>query len=97
MGLAMNRPDLAPVQAPARGLLRVDPDDPLMTAGEVALLLRVTTAWVYAQTRARKIPHVSLGRYVRYRRSAVLAWIEEMEEEPVVGAFNRTQRGRAER
>ena len=51
----------------------------LLTAGEVALLLRVTTAWVYTQTRARKIPHVSLGRYVRYRRSAVLAWIEEME------------------
>ncbi len=50
-----------------------------MTAGEVALLLRVTTAWVYTQTRAHKIPHISLGRYVRYRRSAVLAWIEEIE------------------
>jgi excisionase family DNA binding protein len=57
----------------------------LMTAGEVALLLRVTTAWVYTQTRARKIPHVSLGRYVRYRRSAVLAWLSEMEEESVSG------------
>jgi len=51
----------------------------LLTAGEVATLLRVTKAWVYTQTRAHKIPHVSLGRYVRYRRSAVLAWIEEME------------------
>jgi excisionase family DNA binding protein len=51
-----------------------------MTAGEVALLLRVTKAWVYTQTRARRIPHVSLGRYVRYRRSAVLGWIEEMEQ-----------------
>jgi excisionase family DNA binding protein len=50
-----------------------------MTAGEVALLLRVTKAWVYTQTRARRIPHVALGRYVRYRRSAVLGWIEEME------------------
>lgn len=68
----------------------------LMTAGEVALLLRVTPAWVYTQTRARKIPHVSLGRYVRYRRSAVLGWIEEMEEESVVGTFNRTQRRRME-
>jgi excisionase family DNA binding protein len=51
----------------------------LLTAGEVALLLRVTPAWVYAQTRARRIPHLSLGRYRRYRRSAVLAWIEELE------------------
>ena len=51
----------------------------LLTAGELALLLRVTPAWVYAQTRAQRIPHVSLGRYRRYRRSAVLGWIEELE------------------
>jgi excisionase family DNA binding protein len=48
---------------------------------EVALLLRVTKAWVYTQTRARRIPHVALGRYVRYRRSALEAWIEDMEQE----------------
>lgn len=59
--------------------------DPLMTAGEVALLLRVTKGWVYAQTRAHKIPHVSLGRYVRYRRSAVLAWLDQIEQESVGG------------
>lgn len=80
----MGRPGLAPPAAvgagePAGAVSRWDPDDPLMTAGEVALLLRVTKAWVYTQTRARRIPHVSLGRYVRYRRSAVLGWIEEME------------------
>jgi len=62
------------------------PEDPLMTAGEVALLLRVTTAWVYAQTRANHIPHVPLGRYVRYRRSAVLGWIQEMERGAAGGA-----------
>jgi excisionase family DNA binding protein len=55
----------------------------LMTAGEVATLLRVTKAWVYTQTRARQIPHVSLGRYVRYRRSAVLHWLDEIEQDPV--------------
>src|SRR4029077_9252576 len=53
--------------------------DPLLTADEVAALLQVTKAWVYAQTRARRIPHVPLGRYVRYRRSAVLQWIAELE------------------
>jgi excisionase family DNA binding protein len=58
----------------------------LLTAGEVATLLQVTKAWVYTQTRARKIPHVSLGRYVRYRRSAVLRWLEEIEQESVGGA-----------
>jgi excisionase family DNA binding protein len=60
--------------------------DPLLTAGEVAELLRVTTAWVYAETRARRIPHVPLGRYVSYRRSAVLKWISALERESVGSA-----------
>jgi excisionase family DNA binding protein len=53
--------------------------DPLLTADEVAALLQVTKAWVYAETRAKRIPHVPLGRYVRYRRSAVLQWITALE------------------
>ena len=48
-------------------------------ADEVAELLQVTKAWVYAETRAKRIPHVPLGRYVRYRRSAVLQWITALE------------------
>ncbi|HTZ86357.1 MAG TPA: helix-turn-helix domain-containing protein [Solirubrobacteraceae bacterium] len=55
--------------------------DPLLTAGEVAELLQVTKAWVYAQTRAQRIPHVPLGRYVRYRRSAVLQWVVALERQ----------------
>jgi len=57
--------------------------DPLLTADEVAQLLRMTKAWVYAETRAKRIPHVPLGRYVRYRRSAVLQWIGAIERESV--------------
>ncbi len=55
--------------------------DPLLTADQVAELLQVTKAWVYAETRAKRIPYVPLGRYVRYRRSAVLAWIAALERE----------------
>jgi excisionase family DNA binding protein len=51
----------------------------LLTAEEVASLLRVTPAWVYAQTRRRQIPHLRLGRYVRYRRDALEDWIERVE------------------
>jgi excisionase family DNA binding protein len=57
--------------------------DPLLTADEVAVLLQVTKAWVYAETRAKRIPHVSLGRYVRYRRSAILQWIGALEQQPI--------------
>jgi len=55
------------------------PSDTLLTAEEVAALLQVTCSWVYAETRKRRIPHLRLGRYVRYRRSALNAWMEETE------------------
>jgi len=55
--------------------------DPLLTADEVAALLQVTKAWAYAETRAKRIPHVPLGRYVRYRRSAVLQWLAALERQ----------------
>jgi len=53
--------------------------DPLLTADEVAALLRVTKAWVYAETRRGALPHVRLGRYVRFRESAVRDWVEAIE------------------
>ena len=52
-----------------------------MTADEVAALLQVTKAWVYAETRAKRIPHVPLGLYVRSRRSAVPQWIAALERQ----------------
>jgi excisionase family DNA binding protein len=45
-----------------------------MTADELARRLHMTPAWVYNETRAGRIPHLKLRRYVRYRRSAILAW-----------------------
>jgi excisionase family DNA binding protein len=59
--------------------------DALLTADEVAALLQVTKAWVYAETRAKRIPHVPLGRYVRYRRSAVVQWITALERQSYRG------------
>jgi excisionase family DNA binding protein len=74
----------------AAGLERLGEELPgdadLLTADEVAAILRMTKAWVYTQTRADRIPHVSLGRYVRYRRSAVLAWLGEIERGAVAGS-----------
>jgi hypothetical protein len=42
-------------------------------------MLRVTPAWVYAETRQHRIPHIRLGRYVRYRSEAIRLWIDELE------------------
>jgi excisionase family DNA binding protein len=55
------------------------PAERLLTADEVADLLQVTPAWVYAQSRSDRIPHVRLGRYVRYRLDAIERWVREIE------------------
>jgi excisionase family DNA binding protein len=57
----------------------------LLSAPEVAELLGVPTSWVYEQSRRGRIPTVSLGRYRRYRRDAIEAWIAEIEA-PARGA-----------
>jgi len=50
--------------------------DRLLTAPELAESLNVPVSWVREQTRSGAIPHVSLGRYRRYRESDVAAWLE---------------------
>jgi excisionase family DNA binding protein len=54
-------------------------DDRLIDAPAVAELLCVPVSWVRQETRAGRMPVVPLGRYRRYRRSAVVAWVEGLE------------------
>jgi len=53
--------------------------DRLLTAEEIADRLGMKTDWVWAQARAGRIPHVRLGRYRRFRESAVEAWLNDLE------------------
>ena len=51
--------------------------DRLLTAAEVAELLSMSKRWVEEHARAGEIPHLELGRFVRFRREDVDAWIAE--------------------
>ena len=53
--------------------------DRLLTAEEIAERLGMKTEWVWAQARAGRIPHVRLGRYRRFRESAIEAWLRNLE------------------
>lgn len=55
------------------------PADRLLVAEEVAEMLAVPTSWVREATRSGQLPHVRLGRYVRYDRGAILAWVSEQQ------------------
>ena len=49
----------------------------LLTAEEVAEMLRVPKSWVYRWGREGRLPTVELGRYRRYDERDVERWIEE--------------------
>ena len=51
----------------------------LLTAGQVANLFGVPKSWVYAQSREGRLPTVRLGRYYRYRATAIEAWLAKQE------------------
>lgn len=51
----------------------------LLDAKEVAELLNVPLGWVRERTRDGRIPHLRFGRYRRYRRESIVAWVAENE------------------
>jgi excisionase family DNA binding protein len=51
------------------------PTPPLMDAEQAAALLHVPVTWIRAEARAARIPCVRLGRYTRFDRDELLAWV----------------------
>jgi excisionase family DNA binding protein len=64
--------------------------DRLLTAEEIADLLNVPVTWVRESTRSGAMPHVKLGRYRRYRREAVEAWLAKCSKPGRPIALRRT-------
>lgn len=55
------------------------PPDRLHTDVEAAKLLNVPRSWVGEAARSGRLPHVMLGRYRRFDRADLLAWLEEQK------------------
>ena len=55
-------------------------NDTLLTPREVAEMLRVPISWVYERTRRHgtaRLPHIKIGKYLRFRKEDVLGWLDE--------------------
>lgn len=55
----------------------------LLTVSEVADALKVPVSWVYNRTRCRgreKMPHIKLGKYLRFEPDTVRQWLAELRE-----------------
>jgi excisionase family DNA binding protein len=64
----------------------------LLDAKEVAEFLHVPVSWVRESTRSGALPHIPLGRYRRYEREAVLAWLEQCKQPGRVIALRKEVR-----
>ncbi len=49
----------------------------LLTPQQIAEVLGVKTSTIYQWTHQGFIPHVKLGRLVRFKETAVMKWVEE--------------------
>lgn len=69
----------------------------LVTADGAAELLAVPKSWVLAEARANRIPHVRLGRYVRFDTEELSAWWQTRRRGPwrANGAASATARNGA--
>jgi len=56
----------------------------LLDADGAAELLNVPASWVLAEARADRIPHVRLGRYVRFDADDLREWAQERRRGPNV-------------
>jgi excisionase family DNA binding protein len=70
----------------------------LVTVDQVCELLRVTRSWVYDEVEAGRMPCVRLGRQLRFRASAIEAWLEQHSGDPaampIAPAVPARRRGR---
>ena len=67
----------------------------LLIASEVAAIMSVTEARVYELARRKMIPHIRLGRQVRFSEKVLLEWVERGGATETVGldvASDRKQR-----
>lgn len=55
----------------------------LLNAAEAGELLNVPKTWVLAEARANRIPHVRLGRYVRFDATDLQNWWEARKQGPI--------------
>jgi excisionase family DNA binding protein len=59
-------------------------DEVLIGVQELSRRYGLPTSWIYAKAEAQQIPHLKIGKYVRFRPSEVSAWIEAQRRGPRV-------------
>lgn len=51
-------------------------NDKLMSVDDLIKYLGVTRDWVYHCTTHKKIPHIKMGKHLKFRKKEIDAWLE---------------------
>ena len=63
----------------------------LITVGEAAAFLKVSTSFVYTETAGGRLRHYKLGASNRYSEQQLQEWLREREIEPVLSSAEATE------
>ena len=52
-----------------------------LTIDEAAALIRVPKSWLYERTRTNTVPHIKLGKYLRFDQKEFLTWARQFRRD----------------
>ncbi len=78
----VGRQDARELASELAALIGQQATPPLLDSGQAAAILNVPQSWIAAEARAGRIPHVRLGRYVRFSRDELIAWCDRRSVGP---------------
>lgn len=57
--------------------------EPLLDVQELAIDLGVKPDWIYKKTADRSIPFIKVGRFIKFKKSEIDAWLAEQSVRPL--------------
>ena len=80
LGLAHEIADeVAKILVPLLATQPVNKDDSLLGVKELAQYLGVSVQWVYERVQLKEIPHIKMGKHLRFRKSNIDTWLDSLK------------------
>jgi len=54
-------------------------EDRLYDVQELAEYLSVSTQWIYERVQLKEIPHIKVGKHVRFKKSDIDHWLDSLK------------------
>ena len=65
------------IELEEQDLEKIAADDTIFTVESLAKYLSVSEQWIYERVQFKEMPYIKVGKFLRFRRSAIEKWLEE--------------------